>query len=70
MNKRRPGEAVLRGALARAEAAARAVNVEPWAPPPGMERRLCRRCRYWFAAAEGSQDIILCPTCARSRRPA
>ena len=35
MNKRLPGEAVLRGALASEEASARAINSEPWEPLPG-----------------------------------
>jgi hypothetical protein len=32
------------------EADARAVNAEPWEPPPGMVKQQCRECRYFFAA--------------------
>jgi nucleoid DNA-binding protein len=47
LNKRRLGEAVLRaGGFANEEAAARAVNAEPWDPMPGMVRRECPECRY------------------------
>jgi hypothetical protein len=56
LNKRRLGEAVLRaGGFANAEAAARAVNAEPWDPMPGMVKRECPECRYWFARAGGDQ---------------
>lgn len=41
MNKRRAGEAVLRGGFANEEARARAVNAEPWEPMPGMIKRQC-----------------------------
>jgi hypothetical protein len=34
MNKRRSGEAVLRGGLASEEVTARAINAEPWDPLP------------------------------------
>jgi hypothetical protein len=51
MNKRRLEEAVPRaGGFAPAEAAARAINAEPWEPMPGMLKRECPECRYWFAA--------------------
>ena len=33
------------------EATARAVNAEPWEPPPGMVKRQCPECRYFFATA-------------------
>ena len=39
MNKRRLGEAVLRGGFSSAEAAVRVVNAEPWEPLPGMVKR-------------------------------
>ena len=50
MNKRRLGEAVLRGGFSSAEAAVRVVNAEPWEPLPGMVKRECPECRYFFAA--------------------
>jgi hypothetical protein len=57
LNKKRLGEAVLRaGGLASAEAAARAVNAEAWEPMPGMVKRQCPECRYWFAAPASSQE--------------
>jgi hypothetical protein len=58
LNKRRLGEAVLRaGGFANAEAAARAANAEPWEPMPGMVKRQCPDCRYWFAAPASSQEL-------------
>jgi hypothetical protein len=74
MNKR-PGEAVLRGFLARQEAEARAVNAGPWEPAPGMVKRQCPECWYWFAApaSRATEDGLLCPDCAtegsRGNRP-
>jgi hypothetical protein len=32
------------------EATSRAVNAQPWEPMPGMEKRQCPNCRYFFAA--------------------
>jgi hypothetical protein len=52
MNKRRLEEAVLNGGPADAEAAARRVNAEPWQPLPGMVKRQCPDCRYWFATSD------------------
>ena len=54
-------EAAGRGFAARrrfreAEAAARAVNAEAWEPMPGMVKRQCPECRYWFAAPASSQE--------------
>ena len=68
MNKRRLGEAVLRGALASAEAAARATNAEPWEPPPGMVKRQCPDCRYFFAAPASSQELR-CQDCVGQAAP-
>jgi hypothetical protein len=31
------------------EAEARAINAQPWEPPPGMVKRQCPECRYFFA---------------------
>jgi hypothetical protein len=63
MNKRLPGEAMLRGGLASEEATARAINAEPWEPPPGMVRKQCPACRYFFAAPVAA-TTVLCPDCA------
>ena len=46
-----------------AEASARAVNAEPWEPPPGMVKRQCPRCRYYFAALPDT-DEPHCADCA------
>ena len=61
MNKRRAGEAVLRGGFASEEARARAANAEPWEPMPGMIKRQCPQCRYWFAS---NAETGLCPDCS------
>ena len=42
--------------------AARAVNAEPWAPP-GMVKKRCPECRYFFAADPNSIEPR-CPDCA------
>ena len=57
MNKRRLGEAVLRGGFSSAEAAVRVVNAEPWEPLPGMVKRECPECRYFFAVPASSQEL-------------
>jgi hypothetical protein len=44
-----------RGA-AEAEAAARAINAEPWEPIAGLVKRQCPQCRYWFAAPPESAE--------------
>jgi hypothetical protein len=41
------------------EAEARAINAQPWEPPPGMVKRQCPECRYFFA---------LLPSPARTER--
>jgi hypothetical protein len=47
------------------EAEARRINAQPWQPLPGMARRRCDRCSYWFAVpmviAEATPH---CPDCA------
>ena len=43
-----------------AEAEARAINTGPWEPMAGMVKRLCPRCRYFFAAPAYSTE----PRCA------
>jgi len=68
MNKRRREEAVLHaGGFAGEEAAARAVNAERWEPMPGMEKRRCPACRYFFAAAAMTAELR-CPDCVRPGR--
>ena len=57
MNKKRLGAVVLSGGPADAEAMARRVNAEPWEPMPGMVKRQCPECRYWFAAPASSQEL-------------
>jgi hypothetical protein len=51
------------------EAAARAVNAEPWEPMPGMMKRQCPECRYFFAAPIASA-VPLCPDCTSPTRTA
>jgi hypothetical protein len=53
-----------------AEALARAINAEPWEPLPGMVKRQCPVCRYFFAALPDAAKP-LCPDCvAFGTRPA
>ena len=52
------------------EASSRAVNAQPWDPPPGMVKRQCPWCRYYFAAPPDAAEP-LCPDCvAFGSRPA
>jgi hypothetical protein len=44
------------------EAIARAINAEPWEPLPGMVKRECPRCRYFFATLLEAEEP-LCPDC-------
>ena len=47
------------------EADARAINAQPWEPPPGMVKRQCPHCRYLFAAPSAEPEaVLLCPDCA------
>ena len=47
------------------EADARAINAQPWEPPPGMVKRQCPHCRYFFAAPSIEPEaVLLCPDCA------
>ena len=47
------------------EADPRAINAQPWEPPPGMVKRQCPECRYFFAApAIKPEAVLLCPDCA------
>ena len=45
------------------EASSRAVNAKPWQPMPGMEKRQCTWCRYFFAADPATTEPR-CPDCA------
>lgn len=38
--------------LAEQHELAHAINSEPWDPPPGMVKRLCCACGFWFATAD------------------
>jgi hypothetical protein len=47
------------------EASSRAINAQPWESPPGMLKRQCPNCRYFFAApAIEPEAVLLCPDCA------
>jgi hypothetical protein len=43
--------------------AARAINASPWQPPPGMVKRQCPVCGYFFAAPSDA-GALRCPDCA------
>jgi hypothetical protein len=45
------------------EATPRVVNAQSWEPMPGMVKRQCPECRYFFAVPEGSGERR-CPDCA------
>ena len=34
------------------EVEAREVNAQPWKPLPGMAKKRCSQCHYWFAVPE------------------
>jgi hypothetical protein len=38
------------------EADARVINAQPWEPPPGMVKRQCPECRYYFAATPNAAE--------------
>ena len=50
------------------EQEARAANATDWQPPPGMVKRQCDWCRYFFAAPATSHEPR-CPDCVRSGTP-
>jgi hypothetical protein len=54
------------------EATSRAVNAEPWEPPPGMVKKRCSWCRYWFAVpVDEAEATSRCPDCVSfGSRPA
>ena len=39
------------------ETSSRAVNAQPWEPMPGMVKRQCPECRYFFAAPPGADGV-------------
>jgi ribosomal protein L36 len=45
---------------------ARRINAEPWDPLPGMVKRQCDDCEFWFATANRGQEY--CPDCQDMRR--
>lgn len=49
------------------EAVARAINAEPWNPLPGMVKRQCPECRYFFATWPKSKEER-CQDCASKLR--
>jgi hypothetical protein len=52
------------------EAEARRINAQPWEPLPGMVKRRCTRCHYWFAvAADEAEATSRCPDCVALERP-
>ena len=58
------------GGMNDEEADARATNAEPWEPPPGMLKRQCPECWYFFAAPRHrARSQIFCPDCASTRAP-
>jgi hypothetical protein len=65
--RQRLGLAVGRSRPRRAvDEKAREENEAPWAPPPGMVKLRCERCRFWFAAP--GRPALLCPDCAMAAR--
>lgn len=40
----------------------RMVNEQPWEPLPGMVKRRCERCEFWFATPERAQ-CACCTDC-------
>ena len=50
------------------EAEVRAIDAQPWEPLPGMEKRQCPWCRYFFAALIDSHEPR-CPDCVTAGSP-
>jgi len=59
MNKKRRETAA---PISGPEAVVRAINAQPWEPLPGMVKRQCPKCQYFFAALTGSEEPR-CPDC-------
>jgi predicted Zn-ribbon and HTH transcriptional regulator len=52
---------------AELEVEARAINAEPWDPLPGMLKKRCSECRYFFAVpVTEAEATSRCPDCAGS----
>ena len=47
--------------------AALAVNAEPWGPPPGMVKKWCPACGYWFAVPVALAEREKTPRCLDCR---
>jgi len=41
---------------------AREINDQPWEPLPGMAKRRCEQCCFWFATPQDKQSAF-CPEC-------
>jgi hypothetical protein len=53
------------------EQEARTINATDWEPPPGMVKKRCSQCRYWFAVpAVEAEATSRCPDCSHPTRPA
>jgi len=48
------------------DASARAINAQAWEPPPGMVKRQCPQCRYWFRATIITIFALRCPMLVQS----
>jgi hypothetical protein len=47
------------------EAEARVTNATDWQPLPGMLKKRCSRCRYYFAVPVAEAEVTSrCPDCA------
>jgi hypothetical protein len=47
------------------EAEVRAINAQPWQPLPGMVKKHCARCHFWFAVPlTEAEATSWCPDCA------
>ena len=47
------------------EREAHAINETDWEPPPGMLKKQCDRCGYWFAVPVAeAETTACCPDCA------
>jgi len=53
--------------LTNEETATRAINAQPWKPLPGMIKRQCPECRYWFATWPSTKEER-CKDCANDGR--
>jgi hypothetical protein len=50
------------------EQEARAVNAADWEPLPGMVKKRCLRCHYFFAVTIAEAEVTAtCPDCAPSQ---